>query len=184
MKKKTVLTVTDKRLILLSDTDSSIKRITRDLDDIKGVGYTVKKNFSVSRQEVKHIGLPSIIAFAAVVPFLILAICVHFAWAIGIPVAIIVGLLLVRKELVEDLDRSISASVLEIYVNPYGEIQPMGSYSATGKDRSVVRVRIPECYETISLVSELDNLIFELKNNTYKEPAKEAKKETSKTKKK
>lgn len=203
-KKETEIIITDKRLILLSDDGSRINKISRNIEDVQGVGYTVKKKTDKKTQGKLTISIWAfgLWAFAAV---MILGALIGPVIAGGpgaafkygyilAAIALGVSIIFIRREVVEEvISQKAFAVTLEFYIKPYQEIQPIGSI-VFGKDRSVVEITVPGGDVVVEMLAEIDNIITEVKyglcdnkmkvveidNPTIKTPAKKAKKSTKK----
>lgn len=182
---ETEITVTDKRLILLSDDGYKINKISRNIEDIYGVGYTVKKKPFKGKggKIVITLGAIACWAFAFVMllgaligPLLVSVNNAFFKYAyIIVGVALVVSIFFLKR--LPAIEQRAYATILEFYVKPYQEVQPLGNM-VFGKDRSVVEVCVPEGEEVVSMIAEIDNLITEMK---YGSSTKEAKQSTPKT---
>ena len=170
-KKITEITITDKRLILLSDDGDRINKISRNLEDVQGVGYTVKK-----KTERKTQGKLRISTWAY--GLWVLAIVMIWGALIGPKIfeeagggfkycyiisAVALGLsvIFIKKDVVKEfVTQKAYAVTLEFYIKPSQEIQPIGSV-VFGKDRSVVTITVPGGETVVSMLAEIDNIITE-----------------------
>ena len=174
-KKETEIIITDRRLILLSDDGNRINKISRNIEDVQGVGYTVKKKTDRKVQGKLKISVWAFgfWAFAAVMllgaligPSIVGGPGGAFKYGyILAAIAICVSIIFIKRETVEEtVSQKAFAVTLEFYIKPYQEIQPIGSI-VFGKDRSVVEITVPGGDVVVEMLAEIDNIITEVKYN-------------------